>query len=159
VKAVLAGTFDPFTSGHCDLVRRARALFDGVIVAVARDTGKSAAPLDKRLEIARKSVKGVSGVDVVPFSGLLAEFLKTQMPCVLVRGLRGVRDFEYERDLCRIYGKGCGVECVYMMSAPENEHVSSTVVRSIAELGGALDGYVEPEALSEVAALYRRNAE
>ncbi len=154
MKAVLAGTFDPFTDGHRDLVLRASALFGGVIVAVADDTGKNTARLDDRLEIAKLSVSDIPSAEVTAFSGLLSEFLKKNAPCVLVRGLRGVCDAEYERDLCRVYGSLCDAECVYLFSSAEKEHVSSTVVRSLASLNADLSGYVSPRACDKIKKIY-----
>ncbi len=154
MKAVLAGAFDPFTSGHRDIVMRAATVFDGVTVAVAEDTGKNTANIDDRLKIAELSVSDVKNAEVVPFSGLLTKFLADNAPCVLLRGLRGAVDAEYERDLCRIYGGEFDGECVYLFSRAELEHVSSTAVRALAALGGKLDGYVAPPALEYIKKIY-----
>ncbi|MCH5162540.1 MAG: pantetheine-phosphate adenylyltransferase [Clostridiales bacterium] len=158
MKAVLAGAFDPFTAGHRDLALRASKIFDGVIVAVAEDTGKATAALSDRLAIAELSTSNLENVEVVPFSGLLTDFLNENAPVVLLRGLRGVRDAEYERDLCRIYGGESDCECVYLFSRAELEHVSSTTVRQLAELGGKLDSYVVPQAADYVKKVYCKTA-
>lgn len=158
MKAVLAGAFDPFTAGHRDLAERAAKIFGEVIVAVAVDTGKTTADISDRLSIAQASVSGIQNARVVPFSGLLTEFLNANAPCVLLRGLRGVRDAEYERDLCRIYGSGSDCECVYLFSRAELEHVSSTTVRQLAELGAGLDGYAAPQAIESIKKVYGKTA-
>ena len=154
MKAVLAGTFDPFTAGHRELAVRASNIFDGVTVAVAADTGKTTAAIEDRLKIAKASVSDVKNVNVVPFNGLLTRFLDDNAPCVLLRGLRGVRDTEYERDLCRIYKGECSAECVYLFSSAELEHVSSTVVRQLAMLGGDVKSYVSPAAIDIIKKVY-----
>lgn len=154
MKAVLAGTFDPFTAGHRELAVRASKIFDGVTVAVAADTGKTTAAIADRLRIAKASVSDVKNVEVVPFVGLLTRFLDDNAPCVLLRGLRGVRDTEYERDLCRIYKGECKAECVYLFSSAELEHVSSTVVRQLAVLGGDISSYVSPTAAEIIKKVY-----
>lgn len=142
MKAILAGTFDPFTLGHLDIAKRAKSLFDDVVIAVASDTGKDTVPLDVRTQIVRASVSGVDGITVEPFSGLLSDYLTAKGECVLVRGIRNSRDMEYERDHARIYKSLCGKDAVCFITSAEYEHVSSTVVRELAALNGALDGYV-----------------
>ena len=142
MKAIFAGTFDPFTLGHRDIVERAAKVFGGVTVAVAEDTGKTTAPISVRLEIAKASVSGIPGVSVQAFSGLLTDYMKMQGDCVIVRGVRNARDAEYERDLTRVYESLSGVDAVCFFTKAELEHVSSTVVRQLAELAAPLDGYV-----------------
>ena len=156
MKAIIAGTFDPFTAGHRNLVERALAVFGGAVVAVASDTGLRAAPLAVRVKIAELSVADLDGVTVVPFDGLLSEFLTAQGECVLVRGVRNTKDFEYERELAAVYRSLCGKDCVLLATAPELAHVSSTVVRELAALGvtDKLEGYVAPAALDGVSAQY-----
>ena len=119
MKAIFAGAFDPFTLGHKDIAERAAGIFGEVIVAVAADTDKNAMPLDLRLKIAVQAVRGVPGVKVVPFEGLLSDFLTSQGECVLVRGIRNSRDAEYERDHARIYKSLCGKEVVCLITAAE----------------------------------------
>ncbi len=154
MKAVLAGAFDPFTCGHRNLAERALSVFGEAMIAVAEDTGKSTASLADRLELVKLSVAGLDGVKIVTFTGLLSEFLKRQSPCVLIRGLRGARDYEYERDLSRVYNGQCDNECVYLMSDAQTEHVSSTVVRQLAGLGASLDGYVVGDAQQKTYSVY-----
>lgn len=154
MKAIFAGAFDPFTLGHKDIAERAAKAFGSVTVAVAADTGKSTAPLATRVEIARKALDGVGGISVMPFDGLLSEFIKTQGECVLVRGIRNSRDMEYERDHARIYNSLCGVDMLCLMPAAQYEHISSTVVRELAALGGELKGYIAPKTEALIIAAY-----
>ncbi len=144
MKAIFAGTFDPFTLGHKDITERAAHVFGDVVVAVAEDTGKNSMPLDIRLKIAEQAIRGIKGASVTPFKGLLSEFAKGQGECVLVRGIRNSRDMEYEREHARIYRSLCGAGSMCFMTAAAYEHVSSTAVRELAALGGELSGYVAP---------------
>lgn len=146
MKAVIAGTFDPFTTGHKNIVERALGIFGDVTIAVASDTGKNTASLDIRTEIARLSVLDLQNVSVEPFSGLLSDFLTAQGECVLVRGIRNVRDAEYERDLSRVYCSLCDKDTVVLFTDARFEHVSSSVVRELVALDAELDGYVVPAA-------------
>ncbi len=154
MKAIIAGAFDPFTLGHRDLVMRAVKVFGNATVAVAADTGKHCASLYDRTEIVKASVADIPQADVVPFDGLLSDFLTSNMPCVLVRGLRGNADFEYERDLGRIYADLCDAECVYLVSDPEKSHISSTAVRQLAALGAELEKYAAHDAVNMIGKVY-----
>ncbi|MDE6401002.1 MAG: pantetheine-phosphate adenylyltransferase [Clostridiales bacterium] len=154
MKAIFAGTFDPFTTGHRDIAERALSVFGNVTVAVANDTGKTAQPIDVRLAIAKDATSDLSGVAVEPFSGLLSDYLAAQGDCVIVRGVRNTRDMEYERDHVRIYKSLCGKDAVLFITSAEYEHVSSTVVRQLAALGGTLDGYVAERTAATVAKYY-----
>lgn len=157
MKAIFAGTFDPFTTGHRDIVLRAARTFGDVTVAVAENTGKNTAPIKDRVDIAEESVRDIAGATVTPFSGLLSDFVKAQGDCILVRGVRNTRDLEYERDHCRIYASLCGVDAALFCTTQGFEHVSSTAVRELAALGGALDGYVVRDAMQRVISVYGKN--
>ena len=159
MKAIISGTFDPFTLGHRDLAVRALSAFDGVIVAVARQTGKNTADIATRKKIAEQSLADLHGVEIVEFDGLLSDFVSSRGDCVLIRGLRGVRDFEYERDLDRAYKGLCGVDTVYYLSPPELEHVTSTAVRTLAGLGAPIDGYVAEQAKKTIYKVYGNKAD
>ncbi|MCH5157578.1 MAG: pantetheine-phosphate adenylyltransferase [Clostridiales bacterium] len=156
MKAIIAGSFNPFTLGHRDIVTRAAELFDGVIVAVADDTEKSAARLSDRVEIAKLSLIGVKNVDVVPFTGLLTDFVKKIGGGVIVRGLRNTVDFEYEKQLGQVYKSLSEVETLYLMCSPELSHVSSSVVRALVKENAPLDGYVADGAVSAVNKAYKK---
>lgn len=153
MKAIFAGTFDPFTLGHRDIVQRAASIFGEVIVAVAEMTGKNCVPTEKRVEIARLATADMPGVTVEPFYGLLTDYAAQKGDHVIVRGIRSCADFEYERDLTRVYASLGDGKCVCVIASPEVEHVSSTVVRSLAAAGASLDGYAfgnTKEIISEV---------
>lgn len=157
MKAIFAGTFDPFTLGHMNIVERAAKLFDGVIIAVAEDTGKNTAPLHVRTEIAKAAVADMKSVTVESFCGLLSDYVAKKCDCVLVRGVRNSNDLEYEREQTAVYKSLCGVESVILITDPAYGHVSSTVVRTVAALGGDITGYVVPNTAKQIAAVYCKN--
>ena len=144
-KAVFAGTFDPFTLGHLDILLRATTVFDEIIVAVVdfNDDKKSKFSLEKRIDFVKKSVRDVNGVSVQPFSGFLVDFMKDNGVKTFIRGLRNTVDFEYEKNLLSVYkSQWSDVEGYYLISNPQLTHVSSSIVRQIISLGGNLDGFV-----------------
>lgn len=155
-KAVFAGTFDPFTLGHYDIVKRASLLFDKVVVAVAKQHGKAnVRALKNRIEIAELSVCDVKNAEVVAFDGLLSEFAKSCGTDVIIRGLRSSSDFEYERSLGEVYREqNKHIECVYLISSHAVAHISSTLVRELTPLGANIGGYVKEQALTLIEKLY-----
>ena len=156
MKAIFAGTFDPFTTGHRNIAERAVRLFGNLTIAVASDTGKNTVSLLDRAEIVRIATLDMRAVAIEPFSGLLSDYLAKNGDCVLVRGVRGMRDTEYERDLSRVYKSLCGKDTVFLMTGAEFEHVSSTVVRELVSLGGDINGYVMPQTAELLKKLYRK---
>ena len=145
--AVYAGTFDPITKGHISVLTRAAALFDKVIVAVAADNNKQTLfTLEEREALARVSVQHLPNVEVDAFTGLLVEYAKRKGASALVRGLRMVSDFEYEMQMATFNKDLCyELETVFFIADAELSYVSSSQVRSIASLGGAIDRYVTEE--------------
>ena len=146
-KAVYPGTFDPITNGHTDLVARAARLFDRVIVAVARDTGKQpVCGIEERVELAELALAGIDQVDVIPFEGLLMEFCRVHRADVVIRGLRAVSDFEYEFQLASMNRRlAPQIETLFLTPAEQYAFISSTLVREIARLGGDVSEFVHPE--------------
>ena len=144
--AIYSGTFDPFTRGHEDLVRRASGLFERVIVAVADSRSKR--PLfdpDERVEIVRTIVRDCTNVEVKGFSGLLMEFLREQGAQVIVRGLRAVSDFEYEFQMAGMNRSlHPDVETVFLTPGEQYMFLSATRVREIASFGGDVSKFVHP---------------
>ncbi|ENO89135.1 pantetheine-phosphate adenylyltransferase [Thauera linaloolentis] len=150
--AVYPGTFDPFTRGHADLVRRASVLFDRVIVAVARSNSKGPIfSLDERVDIAREAIAAYPNVTVTGFDCLLMDFLKQQDARVILRGLRAVSDFEYEFQMAGMNRKlHPDVETVFLTPAEEYMFISATMVREIARLGGDVSKFVQPSVLARL---------
>lgn len=139
--AIFAGTFDPFTAGHRDIAEQALATFGNVIIAVAVDTGKSAASLTDRISIAKLATADLSGVTVEGFEGLLTDYAESKGDCVLVRGIRSARDLEYERELTAVYRSLGNTQSVFFIPHADREHISSSVVRTLAALGADLKNY------------------
>ncbi len=150
--AIYPGTFDPFTRGHEDLVRRAALLFERVVVAVAQSHGKGPIfSLEERVEIARESLKSFPNVTVAGFDGLLMDFLQVQNARVILRGLRAVSDFEYEFQMAGMNRKMYpDVETVFLTPAEEYMFISATMVREIARLGGDVSKFVQPTVLARL---------
>ncbi|GAA3988579.1 pantetheine-phosphate adenylyltransferase [Comamonas faecalis] len=149
VLAVFPGTFDPITLGHEDMLRRASALFDGVIVAVAMAHHKKTLfTLDERLEITREALADLPKVRVLPFDGLVTEFAVAQGAQVMVRGLRSGTDFDYEYQLAGMNRHlRPELETVFLTPGAQVQHISSTLVREIAQLKGRVEALVSPTVL------------
>jgi pantetheine-phosphate adenylyltransferase len=145
--AVYPGTFDPITNGHTDLVSRAVRLFDRVVVAVAKDTGKApVCGVEDRVNLARVALAGIENVEVVAFEGLLVEFCRQYGAGVMIRGLRAVSDFEYEFQLASMNRRlAPEIETIFLTPAEQYAFISSTLVREIARLGGDVSEFVHPE--------------
>lgn len=145
--AVYPGTFDPITNGHTDLITRATRLFDHVVVAVAKDTGKQpVCGIDERVELARVALDGVPGVEVIPFEGLLVSFCRRYGASIVIRGLRAVSDFEFEFQLASMNRRlAPEIETIFLTPAEQYAFISSTLVREIARLGGDVSEFVHPE--------------
>lgn len=147
--AVFAGSFDPFTIGHYDIVSRASEFFDKIIVGVAEDTGakRCCLSLDERKQIAEASLSDIANVEVKTFKSFLVDFAKENGAKVIVRGLRTAGDFEYEKSLSEVYkSQNSELETFYLISSHDYCHVSATVVRELARLGGSVDGYIQKNA-------------
>lgn len=146
IKAVYPGTFDPITLGHQDLVRRAAALFDQVVVGIAASEAKRPFfELEERIRLAREVLKPYRNVTIEGFRGLLMDFVRTQKAQVILRGLRAVSDFEYEFQMAgmnrNLYPD---VETVFLTPAEQYQFISATIVREIASLGGDVSKFVQP---------------
>ncbi len=156
--AVYAGTFDPITKGHLSVLSRAAALFDKVIVAVAADNNKHTLfTLEERKTLAESSVKDLPNVEVEAFTGLLVEYAKKKGASALIRGLRMVSDFEYEMQMATFNKDLCHeLETVFFIADAELSYISSSQVRSIASLGGAIDRYVTEDVAQALQQKYQK---
>ena len=145
-RAVLPGSFDPVTVGHLDVVDRALALFDEVIVAVVRNPGKSPLfTLAEREDMMRQVLAGRARVQVMSFAGLLVDFVRAQGATAIVKGVRGVADFESELMMAQVNRQVApGIDTVLLPTSSHVGHVNSRFVREIASLGGCVAGFVPP---------------
>ena len=142
--ALYPGTFDPFTNGHEELVRRTAGLFGRVVIAVAASPKKQPLfTLDQRIELIKNVVGDVPGIEVVGYEGLTVEVAHQHNAKAIIRGLRAVSDFEYEFQLATMNRHlASDVETVFLTPTEEFMFVSSTLVREIAALGGDVSGFV-----------------
>jgi len=140
------GTFDPFTNGHNDLVRRACRIFHHVVVSIAANPNKAPLfALEQRVDLARRVLADVSNVEVMGYSGLTVDFARQHGLNVIVRGLRAVSDFEFEFQLATMSRHLNGeVETVFLTPSEQFSFVSSTLIREIAGLGGNVSEFVHP---------------
>jgi pantetheine-phosphate adenylyltransferase len=145
-RAVYPGTFDPITNGHEDLIQRASRLFDHVVVGVAHSQSKRPFfSLEERTALAKEVLSPYKNVSVLPFSGLLSQFVKEQSASVILRGLRAVSDFEYEFQLAGMNRRlAPGVETLFLTPSDKYLFLSATIVREIAVLGGDIAAFVHP---------------
>jgi pantetheine-phosphate adenylyltransferase len=144
--AVYPGTFDPFTRGHEDLVRRAARLFAHVIVGIAESHSKRPIfPLAERVEMARTLTADLPNVKIVGFDGLLMDFLRERNARVILRGLRAVSDFEYEFQMAGMNRSlHPDIETLFLTPGEQYMFISATMVREIASLGGDVSKFVHP---------------
>ncbi len=147
-KAVYAGSFDPITNGHLDIVRRALRSFDHVIVAVAYNSAKDSAlfSLEERVAMIREALADVSeGVEVDSFDGLLVDYCERKQASAVIRGLRAVTDFEYEFQMAMMNRHlNPRVETFFMTASEAYLYTASRLVKEVARLGGDVSGLIPP---------------
>ena len=148
--AVCPGSYDPITSGHVDVITRARTLFDEVIVAVVknslRKSGTMLFPLEERLEFIGMAIGHMDGVRVEAFDMLVVEFARSVGASAIVKGLRAISDFEYELEMNQLNRRqDPEIESVYLMASPQYSFLSSSGVKELATFGGKIDDLVPTE--------------
>ena len=150
--AIYPGTFDPMTLGHEDLMARASRLFDKLVLAVAAGHHKRTMfTIAERLDIAREIAQPYGNIDVVPFRGLLRDFVVANNGNVVIRGLRAVSDFDYEFQMAGMNRQLMPhVETLFLTPSDQYQFVSSTFVREIATLGGDVSKFVAPSVLARL---------
>ena len=146
VRAVYPGTFDPLTSGHEDICRRAGLLYEDLIVAVADSHSKIPLfSLDERISMAQEALRIYPNIRVLALKGLLVHFLQEQKVQVVLRGLRSTLDFEYETQLANMNGQMMPhIETLFMLPSAQYQPISATLVREIALMGGDVSRFVSP---------------
>jgi pantetheine-phosphate adenylyltransferase len=141
--AVCPGSFDPITLGHLDVVHRARAMFDEVVVGVARNSSKTPLlSIEQRVELARAAVAGTDGIRVEPVPGLLSDFCRQVGAVAVVKGLRGGADVDHEVPMALMNRHLTGVETVFVLGDPRLAHVASSLVKDVARHGGPVGDLV-----------------
>ncbi len=149
-KALYAGSFDPLTCGHGNLIKRAAKLCDELIVGVIKNPQKNPYfSSEKRVAMIREAMKDVPNIEVKAFEGLLADYVNKNGFSMVIRGLRGMSDFDNEIQMAqmnaRLYEEK--VETVFLMTDPRFSFISSSMAKEVHELGGDLDGLVPPNVL------------
>lgn len=143
--AIYAGTFDPITLGHLDLIERAARIFDKLIVAVAKTSRKAAVlfTAEERAALVREVVKKYPNVEVDSFDGLLVDYAHSKGVHVVVRGLRAFSDFEFEFQMALTNRKlAPDIETIFLMPNEDYSYVTSSTVREVAQFGGDTSDFV-----------------
>ncbi len=136
-RAVCPGSFDPITFGHLDIIARASAHFDHVVIAVLENRTKSSLfSVAERIEMIRETTSHLSNVSVDSWSGLLVDYCKSNSIQAIVKGLRAVSDFDYELQMAQVNLQGSGVETMFMATSPTHSFLSSSLVKELAHYGG-----------------------
>ena len=147
--AVCPGTYDPVTYGHLDIISRASAMFDKVLVAVVNlpvRKGDTLFPVEDRVAFVERAVASMANVEVEPFSILLMDFAREHEAKAIVKGLRAISDFEYELEMNQLNRRQApDIESVYLMASPQYSFVRSSGVKELATFGGAIDDMVPEE--------------
>lgn len=130
--AIFPGSFDPFTVGHYDIVMRGLPLFDEIIIGIGRNVNKQGYfPIEKRMEAIQSAFADEPRVKVMCYEGLTTDFAQAQRATCILRGVRSVQDFEYERNIAEANKQLCGIETVLLYTRPEYAHISSSLVREL----------------------------
>ena len=150
-RVVCPGSFDPITFGHLDIIKRASALFDEVIIAVlVNTTKKTLFTVDERLEMISEVTSQYPNVRVDSWSGLLVDYCETHDVKAIVKGLRAVTDFDYELQMSQINLQLKGIETLFMATAPAHSFLSSSLVKEIATFGGDVSAYLPASIITRV---------
>ena len=144
MRAIYPGSFDPVTNGHLDIIKRAAAISDELIVGVLNNKAKT--PLfsvEERVKMLCEVTKDIKNVKIIPFEGLLIEFASQMDAKVIIRGLRAVTDFEYELQMSQTNHKlNPRIETLFMTTSLEYSFLSSSTVRELASFGGDISQFV-----------------
>ncbi len=151
-KWIYAGSFDPVTKGHLDVIERAAKLNDEIVVAVLVNKNKKPLfSLEERMDMLEKCTQGIKGVEIKTFSGLLMDFVEKINATALVRGLRTVSDFDYEFRMAALNKRlNAQIETIFIMAGTEYSYISSSSVKEIGLLGGDISQMVPEKVLKEI---------
>lgn len=153
MRAVCPGSFDPVTLGHVDVVHRAAAMFDEVVVAVAINPAKRGLfSVDERRELIAGAVGDLANVTTAAFSGLLVDWCREQGIGVIAKGLRSDSDYAYELPMAQMNRHLTGVDTVFLTADPAHTFVSSSLVKEVARGGGDVSAFLTPSVLEALTA-------
>jgi pantetheine-phosphate adenylyltransferase len=145
--ALCPGTFDPVTNGHIDILRRAARSFDRVVVAVLENPAK--APLfsvEERVSMLTEAADDIDGIEVESFDGLLVDFARDRGIGVVVKGLRGEGDFDFELKMAQMNHRLTGLDTFFLPTSPQWSYISSSLIKEVVRYGGDVAGLV-PDAV------------
>ena len=150
---VYPGTFDPLTLGHLDIIRRGSKLVDRLVIGVTTNPSKQPMfSVAERMEMVRRETASIASVEVVEFDSLLMDFAESQKATIIIRGLRAASDFEYEFQMAGMNQQlNNRVETVFLMADVSLQPIASRLVKEIARYGGAIDKFVPPAVVADVA--------
>ena len=150
--AICPGSFDCITMGHLDIIARAAAMFDKIIVVAMNNSKKQYTfTPDERIAMIKKSTADIKNVEVDLYDGLLAEYAKKKNACAIIKGLRAMSDFEYEFQMALTNKKlNPEVETLFLTTSAQNMYLSSSMVKQIASMGGDISDFVPPVILGDI---------
>lgn len=152
-KALCAGSFDPITLGHIDVIERAHALFGAVVVAVGTNSTKNYLfDYDERMALTKEAIAHLPRASVEPLSGLLVDFAREHSATMIVKGMRFASDFDFELQQAHMNHAMSGIETILLPASREWVTLSSTIIRQVSKLGGDVSAYVPPNVLAAIEA-------
>jgi len=144
-RAVCPGSFDPITYGHLDIIERASAQFDEVIVAVGNNRAKAGYfTVEERMAMIAETTAKFGNVKVDSWKGLLGDYCKENNIDVIIKGLRAMSDFDYELQMAQVNLQGSGVESMFMATSPTHSFLSSSLIKELAHYNGDVSSMVPP---------------
>ena len=157
MKGLYPGTFDPITNGHYEIIRRASALFETLVVGVAVSPEKEPLfSIERRVEMVNEVLQTLTNIEIQKYSGLTVNFAKEVDAHVVVRGLRSPADAQYEFELARMNKElADDIETVFLSSGNNNAFISSSLMKQIASEGGDIAGFVHPAVQEALLAMYK----
>ena len=156
-KALYAGSFDPLTSGHVNIIERAASICDELVVGVIRNPQKVPYfTVEERVKLIEENVAHLGNVAVDSFEGLLAEYVNNGKFDVVIRGMRGTSDFDCEIQMAQMNARlfNAGVESIFLMTSPKYSFISSSMIKEVVSLNGNIDGLVPENILNEIKKKY-----
>lgn len=156
-KALYAGSFDPISNGHLNIIERASTMFDELTVGVIHNVNKKPLfELDERIEVITRAVEHLDNVKVDTFQGLLADYVNANGFQAVIRGLRATTDFEYEIQMAQMNARlfTGNTETLFLMTAPEYSFISSSLIKEVASLGGDISGLVPQFLINQIEKKY-----
>lgn len=142
-RAIFPGSFDPFTIGHYDIVLRGLQLFDEIIIGIGHNINKrDTFPLEERINAIQHAFNSEPRIKVMAYDGLTVDFAAEQQAQFILRGVRSVQDFEYERNIAEANKQLSGIETVLLYTRPEYAHISSTLLRDLHAHGKDISPYL-----------------